>query len=41
VVADALSRKGRVKPLRARALGMVIQTSLKTQVLEAQTEALK
>ncbi|KAD6453180.1 hypothetical protein E3N88_07885 [Mikania micrantha] len=41
VVADALSRKERVKPVRVRALGMTIQTSLKTQILEAQKEALK
>ncbi|KAK1424203.1 hypothetical protein QVD17_19524 [Tagetes erecta] len=41
VVADALSRKERVKPLRARALGITIQTSLKGQILEAQQEALK
>ncbi|KAD4385578.1 hypothetical protein E3N88_25747 [Mikania micrantha] len=41
VVADALSRKERIKPVRVRALGMTIQTSLKTQILEAQKEALK
>ncbi|KAJ9536729.1 hypothetical protein OSB04_un000114 [Centaurea solstitialis] len=41
VVADALSRKERVKPTRTRALGMVVQTSLKSQILEAQREALK
>ena len=41
VVADALSRKERVKPSRARAMGMLVQTSLKTQILEAQKEALK
>ncbi|KAJ9544144.1 hypothetical protein OSB04_023851 [Centaurea solstitialis] len=41
VVADALSRKERVKPIRSRAMGLVVQTSLKTQVVEAQKEALK
>ncbi|KAJ9544685.1 hypothetical protein OSB04_024392 [Centaurea solstitialis] len=41
VVADALRRKERVKPSRARAMGMLVQTSLKSQILEAQEEALK
>ncbi|KAJ9542063.1 LOW QUALITY PROTEIN: hypothetical protein OSB04_028569 [Centaurea solstitialis] len=41
VVAEALSRKERVKPSRARAMGIVVQTSLKNQILEAQEEALK
>ncbi|KAJ9544791.1 hypothetical protein OSB04_024498 [Centaurea solstitialis] len=41
VVADALSRKERVKPIRTRAMGMIVQTSLKSQILEAQREALK
>jgi hypothetical protein len=41
VVADALSRKERVKPSRVRVLGVLVQTSLKTQILEAQAEALK
>ena len=41
VVADALSRKDRVKPLRVRALGMIIQTSLKERIRNAQSEALK
>ncbi|KAJ9547021.1 hypothetical protein OSB04_019564 [Centaurea solstitialis] len=41
VVADALSRKEKVKPSRARAMGMVVQASLKNQMLEAQEEALK
>ncbi|KAJ9539243.1 hypothetical protein OSB04_031976 [Centaurea solstitialis] len=41
VVADALSRKERVKPTRTRAMGMVVQTSLKSQILKAQGEALK
>ncbi|KAI3715416.1 hypothetical protein L6452_22398 [Arctium lappa] len=41
VVADALSRKERVKPIRTRALGMLVQSSIKTQVREAQEKALK
>ena len=41
VVADALSRKDRVKPLRVRALGMIVQSSLTEQVRIAQEEALK
>ncbi|GKB80147.1 putative reverse transcriptase domain-containing protein [Tanacetum coccineum] len=41
VVADALSRKERVKPLRARALVMTTGLNLPKQILEAQTEALK
>nr|GEV70007.1 putative reverse transcriptase domain-containing protein [Tanacetum cinerariifolium] len=41
VVADALSRKERIKPLRVRALVMTIGLNLPKQVLEAQTEALK
>ncbi|KAJ9552657.1 hypothetical protein OSB04_016702 [Centaurea solstitialis] len=41
VVADALSRKERVKPTRSRAMGLVVQTSLKSQIVEAQKEALK
>ncbi|XP_076926825.1 DNA glycosylase/AP lyase ROS1-like [Bidens hawaiensis] len=41
VVADALSRKEREKPLRVRALGLMIQTSLITQIRDAQREALK
>ncbi|GKF23467.1 putative reverse transcriptase domain-containing protein, partial [Tanacetum coccineum] len=41
VVADALSRKERVKPLRVRALVMTIGLNLHKQILEAQTEALK
>ena len=41
VVADALSRKERIKPTRACAMGMMVQTSLKTQILEAQGEPLK
>nr|GFA12792.1 putative reverse transcriptase domain-containing protein [Tanacetum cinerariifolium] len=46
VVADALSRKRiiksrRVKPLRVRLLIMTIHLNLPSQILEAQTEALK
>ncbi|KAJ9544216.1 hypothetical protein OSB04_023923 [Centaurea solstitialis] len=41
VVADALSRKEREKPTRTRAMGVIVQTSLKSQILEAQREALK
>ncbi|KAD5803342.1 hypothetical protein E3N88_14702 [Mikania micrantha] len=39
VVADALSRKERVKPLRVRAMGMTVQTSLRDRILQAQQEA--
>ncbi|GKC14627.1 putative reverse transcriptase domain-containing protein [Tanacetum coccineum] len=41
IVADALSRKERFKPLRVRALVMTIGLNLPKQILEAQTEALK
>ncbi|GJS33220.1 putative reverse transcriptase domain-containing protein [Tanacetum coccineum] len=41
VVADALSRKERTKPLRVRALVMTIGLDLPKQILEAQTEARK
>ncbi|GJV83224.1 putative reverse transcriptase domain-containing protein [Tanacetum coccineum] len=41
LVADALSKKERVKPLRVRALVMTIGLNLPKQILEAQTEALK
>ncbi|GJZ06916.1 putative reverse transcriptase domain-containing protein [Tanacetum coccineum] len=41
VVADALSRKEKVKPLRVQALFMTIGLNLPKQILEAQTEALK
>ncbi|GJS36681.1 putative reverse transcriptase domain-containing protein [Tanacetum coccineum] len=41
VVADALSGKERVKPLRVWALVMTIGLNLPNQILEAQTEALK
>ncbi|KAI3751318.1 hypothetical protein L2E82_22385 [Cichorium intybus] len=40
VVADALSRKERVKPSRVRALGMVVQKILKSQILSTQEKAL-
>ncbi|GKD53160.1 putative reverse transcriptase domain-containing protein [Tanacetum coccineum] len=39
VVADALSRKERSKPLRVRALVMTISLDLPKQILNAQTEA--
>ncbi|GJX38880.1 retrovirus-related pol polyprotein from transposon TNT 1-94, partial [Tanacetum coccineum] len=41
VVADALSRKERIKPLRVRALVMTISLDLPKQILEAQIEAQK
>ncbi|GJV20520.1 putative reverse transcriptase domain-containing protein [Tanacetum coccineum] len=41
VVADALSRKERIKPLRVRALVMTISLDLPKQILNAQTEAQK
>nr|GEX64847.1 putative reverse transcriptase domain-containing protein [Tanacetum cinerariifolium] len=41
VVADALSRKERIKPLRVRALVMTIDLNLPKKILEAQIEALK
>ncbi|GJT26112.1 putative reverse transcriptase domain-containing protein [Tanacetum coccineum] len=41
IVADALSRKERNKPLRVRALVMTIGLDLPKQILEAQTEARK
>nr|GEZ59501.1 putative reverse transcriptase domain-containing protein [Tanacetum cinerariifolium] len=41
IVADALSRKERDKPLRVRALVMTISLNLPNQILEAQIEALK
>ncbi|GJY12617.1 putative reverse transcriptase domain-containing protein [Tanacetum coccineum] len=41
VVADALSRKERSKPLRVRALVMTISLDLPKQILNAQTEARK
>ncbi|GKD46328.1 putative reverse transcriptase domain-containing protein [Tanacetum coccineum] len=41
VVADALSRKERIKPLQVRSLAMTIHPKIPTQILEAQTEAIK
>ncbi|GKD76405.1 putative reverse transcriptase domain-containing protein [Tanacetum coccineum] len=39
VVADALSRKERVKPKRVRAINMTLQSSIKYRILAAQKEA--
>ncbi|GJZ11389.1 putative reverse transcriptase domain-containing protein [Tanacetum coccineum] len=41
VVADALSRKERLKLRRVRAMSMTIHSGLKTKILEAQSEASK
>ncbi|GJS60812.1 hypothetical protein Tco_0655596 [Tanacetum coccineum] len=41
VVADALSQKEQIKPLRVRSLVMTIHPNLPSQILKAQTEALK
>nr|GEW41490.1 reverse transcriptase domain-containing protein [Tanacetum cinerariifolium] len=41
VIADALSQKERIKPLRVRALVMTLHLKLPSQILEAQTEAIK
>ncbi|GJT67188.1 putative reverse transcriptase domain-containing protein [Tanacetum coccineum] len=41
VVANALSRKERIKPLRVRALVMTLHPKLPSQILEAQTKAIK
>nr|GEW33926.1 putative reverse transcriptase domain-containing protein [Tanacetum cinerariifolium] len=41
VLADALSRKERLKPRRVRALSITIHSGLKTKILEAQGEASK
>nr|GEU95769.1 putative reverse transcriptase domain-containing protein [Tanacetum cinerariifolium] len=41
VVADALSRKERIEPLRVRALVMTIGLDIPKRILEAQIEALK
>nr|GFD38315.1 reverse transcriptase domain-containing protein [Tanacetum cinerariifolium] len=41
VVADALNRKERIKPLRVQALVMMIGLDLPKQILGAQTEAKK
>ncbi|GJV09355.1 putative reverse transcriptase domain-containing protein [Tanacetum coccineum] len=40
-VADALSRKERIKPLRVRALVMTLYPKLPSQILKAQTKAIK
>ncbi|GKE82713.1 putative reverse transcriptase domain-containing protein [Tanacetum coccineum] len=39
LVADALSRKERVKPKRVRAMNMTLQSSIKDRILAAQKEA--
>ncbi|GJY28095.1 putative reverse transcriptase domain-containing protein [Tanacetum coccineum] len=39
VVADALSRKERLKPKRVRAMNMILQSSIKDGILAAQKEA--
>ncbi|GKA99516.1 putative reverse transcriptase domain-containing protein [Tanacetum coccineum] len=39
VVANALSRKERIKPKRVRAMNMTIQSSIKDRILAAQNEA--
>ncbi|GJW90914.1 putative reverse transcriptase domain-containing protein [Tanacetum coccineum] len=41
VIADALSRKKRIKPLRVRSLVMTIHPNLPSKILKAQSEALK
>nr|GEX35451.1 putative reverse transcriptase domain-containing protein [Tanacetum cinerariifolium] len=41
VIADALSRKKQIKPLRVRSLIITIHPKLPLQILEAQNEALK
>ncbi|GJR05459.1 putative reverse transcriptase domain-containing protein [Tanacetum coccineum] len=41
VVADALSRKERLKPRRVRAMSITIHSGLKTKILEAQGKAYK
>ncbi|GKD96722.1 putative reverse transcriptase domain-containing protein [Tanacetum coccineum] len=41
VIADALSRKERIKPLQVKSLVMTIHPNLPSQILKAQTEALK
>ncbi|GJR63777.1 putative reverse transcriptase domain-containing protein [Tanacetum coccineum] len=40
VVADALSRKERVKPKRVRAMNMTLQSSIKDRILAGQKEAM-
>ncbi|GKE04787.1 hypothetical protein Tco_1396805 [Tanacetum coccineum] len=41
VVADALSKKERVKPRRVRAMAMIIQSRMKEMIMTAQSEAFK
>ncbi|GKF95634.1 putative reverse transcriptase domain-containing protein [Tanacetum coccineum] len=41
VVADALSRKERVKPKRVRAMNMILQSGIKDKILAAQKEAME
>ncbi|GJR53888.1 putative reverse transcriptase domain-containing protein [Tanacetum coccineum] len=41
VVADALSQKEQIKPLRVRAVVMTLHPKLPSQILEAQTKAIK
>ncbi|GJW80253.1 putative reverse transcriptase domain-containing protein [Tanacetum coccineum] len=41
VVADALSRKERLKPRRVRAMSITIHSGLKTKIMEAQSKASK
>nr|XP_043639069.1 uncharacterized protein LOC122610141 [Erigeron canadensis] len=41
VVADALSRKERVKPRRIRAMSITVHNSLKSRIVGAQVEAIK
>nr|GEW61639.1 reverse transcriptase domain-containing protein [Tanacetum cinerariifolium] len=41
VVADALSRKERVKPRRVRVMAMTIQSGVRGMILAAQSEAFK
>ncbi|GKA29062.1 putative reverse transcriptase domain-containing protein [Tanacetum coccineum] len=41
LLADALSRKERVKPLRVRALMMIVHNDLQKKIREAQKEAMK
>ncbi|GJX04983.1 hypothetical protein Tco_0190899 [Tanacetum coccineum] len=41
IVVDALSRKERMKPRRAQDMSMIIHSSIKARILEAQSEASK
>nr|GFC23491.1 putative reverse transcriptase domain-containing protein [Tanacetum cinerariifolium] len=38
IVADALSRKEKVKPKRVRAMNMILRSSIKDRILAAQKE---